>query len=303
MTPNHPSTPSRRTFLFVRDAGVRISRICLLVYVGLVAMIYLFQTRLIFPGSATQGAPGSKVKPRPGTELVTLDTESGDKVVALFGPAVDEHGNVLDDASSRPTLLYFYGNGSNLIDVDIDIFDRFRKLGVNVLAPDYPGYGMSGGSPGERPCYETAEACYQHLLQRKDIDPKQVVVVGNSLGGAVAIDLASKRKVAGLAAFSTFTRMSEMARRRYPFVPASLLLRHRFESIDKIAQVTCPILLGHGTDDSFIPSDMTLTLAAGAKAPVTTFLVKGADHNDFFDVGNRQVFEALANFLQKVTGR
>ncbi len=297
MSNNKPMVTTRRTFVFFKQAGVRISRVCLFVYVGLVGMLYLFQTRLIFPGSMTQGNPDSKVEPRPGTELITLDTAGGDKVVALFGPALTDAGNPHPDASSQPTMLYFYGNGTNLLDVDSEVFDHFRKLGVNLLVPDYAGYGMSGGSPGEQPCYETAEACYQHLLQRKDVDPKKLVVAGRSLGGAVAIDLAAKHDVAGLAAFSTFTRMSEMARRRYPFIPHSLLLRHRFESIDKIGKVTCPILLGHGSADSFIPADMTTTLAAAAKTPVTTFMVKGADHNDFFEIGHHQILEALGKFI------
>ena len=263
-------------------------------------MLYVFQTRLIFPGSATQGSPDAKVEPRPGTELLSLETENKDRVVALFGPALTETGTAHPAASSRPTLLYFYGNGTNLLDVDAEVFDRFRRLGVNVLVPDYAGYGMSGGSAGENACYQTADACYDHLMGRKDVDPKRLVVVGRSLGGAVAIDLAARRVVAGLVAFSTFTRMSDMASRRYPFVPASLLLRHRFDSIDKIARVTCPILLGHGNFDGFIPADMSMTLAAAATAPVTTFMVAGADHNDFYEVGSRQVFDELKTFLAKV---
>ena len=300
MKPNESEIPSRRTFLILRHAGIRISRVCLLVYLGLVALLYMFQTRLIFPGSATQGSPDAKVEPRSGTELLALETESKDQVVALFGPALTETGTPHPEASSRPTLLYFYGNGTNLLDVDSEVFDRFRRMGVNVLVPDYAGYGMSGGSAGERPCYQTADACYEHLMGRKDVDSNRIVVVGCSLGGAVAIDLAARRAVAGLVAFSTFTRMSEMASRRYPFVPASLLLRHRFDSIDKIARVSCPILLGHGDSDRFIPADMSMTLAAAATAPVTTFIVERADHNDFYEVGCGQVFHELRTFLARV---
>ena len=87
---------------------------------------------------------------------------------------------------------------------------------------------------GEQACYQTADACYKHLLSRENVDPRRIVIAGRSLGGAVAIDLASRLDVAGLVAFSTFTRMSEMASRRYPFVPASLLLRHRFGEMDAL---------------------------------------------------------------------
>ena len=295
-----PATHSRRTFLMLRQAGIKISRVCLLVYLGLLALLYFFQTRLIFPGADTQGKSDSHVKPRSGTELISLETASKDKVVALFGAALSATGAPLPDSGTRPTLLYFYGNGTNLLDVNSEVFDRFRRLGVNVLVPDYAGYGMSGGAAGEQACYQTADACYKHLLTREDVDPKRIVVAGQSLGGAVAIDLASRHDVAGLVAFSTFTRMSEMASRQYPFVPASLLLRHRFDSIDKIARVRCPILFGHGNADRFIPSDMCTTLAAAAKAPVTTFLVEKAGHNDFYSVGDRQVFEHLKSFLSRL---
>ena len=158
------------------------------------------------------------VRPRADAELVTLSTANGDRVVALFGPALTREGEPHPEASRRPTLLYFYGNGMCLNDT-LEQFDHFRRLGANVLIPDYVGYGMSGGQPGESGCLATADAAYDHLQSRRDVDPRAIVAVGWSLGGAVAIDLASRRPVAGLAAFSTFTSMVEMARRNFPFLP------------------------------------------------------------------------------------
>jgi fermentation-respiration switch protein FrsA (DUF1100 family) len=264
-------------------------------------VLFSLQTRMIFPGAVTQGTPGAEVKPSPGTDLVRLKTASGVRVVALFGPALSATGKPLPDASRRPTMISFYGNGTCLRHTVDSDFARFRRLGVNVMIPEYIGYGMSGGLPSESGCYETADAAYSHLKARRDIDPGRIIAVGRSLGGAVAIDLAARQEVAGLIVFSTFTRMSDMARRQFPVsvLPVSLLLRHRFDSLSKIGRVTCPILIGHGRNDGVVPHEMAGLLAAAAKAPVTTFTVEGADHNDLDDVNGDQVAEALRVFLAK----
>jgi fermentation-respiration switch protein FrsA (DUF1100 family) len=265
-------------------------------------VLYGFQTRRIFPGSATKGTTGAAVEPRPGVELLPLTTASGNRVAAAFGAALTPQGAPDSDAPKRPTMLYFYGNGWCLRDAVDEDLDRFRRLGINVMIPEYVGYGISGGEPSEAGCYETADACLDYLLKRPDVDPSRIVVAGRSLGGAVAIDLASRRPVAGLVAFCTFTRMVEMAKRRFPLLPASLLLHHRFDSIAKIRRVTCPILIGHGGKDQVVPAAMSTALAEAAKGsvPVTTFTVPDADHSDFFEVGETQVFDALRTFLAGV---
>jgi uncharacterized protein len=275
----------------------RLGRAALLIYLGVLAVLYALQTRIIFAAAATQGAPDAVVQPRPGVELVRLTAARGERIVALFGPALRPDGTPRPDAAQCPTLLYFYGNGMFLKASEYD-FERLRRLGVNVMIPEYLGYGMSGGHPGEASCYATADAAYEHLRTRRDIDPEQIVAGGWSLGGAVAIDLAARRKVAGLAVFSTFTSMVEMARRSFPYLPTSVLLRHRFDSLSKITQVTCPILMGHGTDDSIVPTEMSKRLAGAARVPVTRFTIAGADHNDVFEVRNESTFERLRTFLE-----
>jgi hypothetical protein len=275
----------------------RLSRLPLILYLGVVAVFYAFQTRLIFPGAETQGEPSAEVVPGPDAQLVDLSTARGDRVVALFGPALTPDGRPHPDAARRPTILYFYGNGSCLKHVADDDFDRFRRLGANVLVPEYAGYGMSGGHPGEVGCRETADAAYHHLRKRPDVDPARIVVLGRSLGGAVAIDLAARRPVAGLIAMSTFTSMLEMSRLRFPFLPARFLLRHRFDSLSKIGRVGGPILLFHGRRDDLVPEAMMDKLAAAARTPVTRLTVDGAGHNDLFAFGEENILDTIRRFL------
>jgi uncharacterized protein len=278
---------------------MRIARLLTLLYLGYAAMLFSLQTRMIFPGHETQGQAYAEVKPRPGTELVRLKTRQGESIVALFGPALTADGRPDPQAARRPTLLFFYGNGMCL-SYSRDEFERFRRLGLNVLIPEYVGYGMSGGSPSERGCQATADAAYEYLVATRGVKPDELVIGGWSLGGAVAVDLASRRPAAGLIMFSSFTGGVEMGRRIAPFLPVSLLLRHRFDNLGKIRSVTCPILIGHGRRDSIVPFDMGKRLAAAAKAPVTTLWIDEADHNDFLDVAGRRLDRAITRFVDEL---
>jgi hypothetical protein len=133
----------------------RMLRIVLLVYLGLLVFLYFAQKRFIFPGaSMSQGKPYSRISAPPDAELLTLTTAKGDKVAALFGTAQASDGTKLPDADRRPTVIFFYGNAMCLKEARQE-FSDFRRLGVNVLIPEYAGYGMSDGEVSETNCYAT----------------------------------------------------------------------------------------------------------------------------------------------------
>jgi uncharacterized protein len=278
---------------------MRTVRTIATVYVVFAAVMFSLQTRIIFPGHETQGQAYAEVRPRPGAELVRLETSQGERIVALHGPALTIDGRPDPNASNLPTLLYFYGNGMCLKYSETE-FEQFRRLGFNVLIPEYVGYGMSVGKPSERACGATADTAYDYLVKTRGIKPDRIVLGGWSLGGAVAIDLASRRQAAGLIVFSSFTSGIDMAHRLAPFLPASLLLRHRFDNIGKIKHVTCPILIGHGRRDRIVPFEMGKKLAEAAKGPVTTLWIDEADHNDFYEVGGRRVGLAIVQFVNSL---
>jgi fermentation-respiration switch protein FrsA (DUF1100 family) len=279
--------------------ALRAVRAVVLVYVGVALVLYAFQTNVIFPGASTQGDPNARVRPEPDTELIHLESPRGEPIVALFGPALRGDGKPHPAPAGRPTLIYFYGNAMCLASAHLQ-FEQFRRLGLNVVIPDYLGYGMSGGRPSERGCEETAVAVYDHLSSARRLPSSRILAGGWSLGGAVAIDLARRRPVAGLIVFCTFTSGVDMGRRLLPFLPVSLLLRHRFDNRSKIRDVGCPIMIGHGRLDSVIPFSMAEQLAAAARAPVTTLWIPQADHNDFFDVAGRRVDDAISEFVSRI---
>jgi alpha-beta hydrolase superfamily lysophospholipase len=180
-----------------------------------------------------------------------------------------------------PTLLYLHGTrgslGRNLYRIA-----RWRELGFSVLAIDYRGFGRSDGElPSENEVYADAQAAWDYV-RKLTPDPRLRFVYGHSLGGAVAIDLAMRNTdVVGLIVESSFTSMSDMAARsRYGFLPVDLVLTQHFDSLAKISRVSTPVLFIHGTDDRYVPPEMTERLFHAAREPKRLLLVEDAGHND-----------------------
>lgn len=255
------------------------------------------ERQLIFPGAATRGRPDTIVPLSPRYDRLTLTTRDGTLIAAQFGAALDPLGRPLVTATSRPTVIYFYGNGACLA-YSAEQFEGFRRLGLNVLIPEYPGYGMSAGVANEPALYAAADAAYDHLLTRGDIDPHQIIAAGWSLGAAVAIDLASRRPVTHVVTISAFTSMPDAAHAVAPWVPVSWILRSRFDNAAKIGALTCPILIIHGTHDSLVPPRMAGQLAAHVtRLKPRRYDVTAAGHNDIFAVGGPSLWAEIGRFL------
>lgn len=275
----------------------RIVRIAALVYLGVLLVLFELQDNLIFPGASTQGQHDAMIATGGGgTELLSLRSPDGVRIAAIFGTALQPGGQPLPNPANRPTVIFLYGNGACMAYCS-DIFDRVRRQGMNVIVPEFEGYGMSGGKPSEKGCYAAADAAFDYLLARPDLDPKKIVVVGWSLGGAAAIDLASRRPVAGIVTISAFTNLAEMAHQVVRWFPVSLILKYRFDNVAKLPRISCPMLIVHGTQDELVPFRMAKTLAAAAKGNVQRFNVEGAGHNDVFDVGGEQLMNRLDQFI------
>ena len=292
----------------------KIARVGIVAFLGLALVLALLQTQLIFPGAASQGRADARVDPArlgPGAELVTLKTPGGESVVAMFGRALDESGAVRGDASARPTLLYFYGNGMCMADCETE-FRQFRRRGFNVMVAEYLGYGMSGGRPSEAGCYATADACFEHLKERGrrgEIDASKIVPTGWSLGGGAAFYLAATRsEVPCVVTVSAFTSVDAMARKLFPYLPTGMVLRHHFPNEQRVRTLSPPrpVFLGHGTRDGIIPFEMSKKLADAAGAggsKVVKYDVVNGDHNDVFDVGGTGLLDAISQFVDEHASR
>lgn len=282
-----------------RRALLRIVKIAVCAYLGLNLVVYFAQDWLAFPAHAYQGTAAATIRPERDNEIVHLKTAHGHNVVALFGASLLQDGSPDPEAARRPTILYFYGNGGSVA-WSMGEFDQFRRLRANVLVPDLVGFGMSGGKPSEQNMYATADAAYQYLLHRGDLDARKIVPLGWSLGAALAIDIASRRPVAGVAMFNAFTSMPEMAHRMLPLLPAQTLCKFKFENERKLAGVSVPVFICNGMRDTLVPATMSDRLAKAANGPVTRLTIDTADHNTIFIAKPHDLFAALRKFVDEV---
>lgn len=288
--------PTARPPRTPRAIILRLVKSAVFIYLAVCIGMWFLQNKLIFPGASSQGQKTAIVAPSTKYELIELTTRDGNKTFAVFGRAMDANRAILPDSASRPTAIFFYGNGDFLANA-LGYFGYFRELGANVLAVEYVGYGMADGKPGEQTFYATADAAYDYLFTRTDIDKHKIVPLGVSIGCGPAVDLAVRRPTAGVVCLSPFTSMKAMGREVMPWLPTSLLLSHTFDNKTKLARYANPIFIAHGRNDRVIPFRMSEALTAAAKGTVTFVPIDHADHNNLLDAGYDQITPALRMFF------
>jgi pimeloyl-ACP methyl ester carboxylesterase len=246
-------------------------------YLALAAYVALAQGSFIFP------APPRGRAPAHADRMVTVQGGPAGSVYFVQIAPPRENG---------PVVVHFHGNGEDLADAG-PMIDFLRSLEVGVVAVEYPGYGVSAGRPSEQALYAAAEIALRHLR----VPPERIVLLGQSLGSGVAVEMAHRGLCARLALISPFTSMSDFGRRFFPWLPTGLLLRHRFDTLSKAPQIAIPVIIVHGTADEVVPFPMGERLSrAFPHAALTP--IAGGGHNDLLWLHARELREALAPFLR-----
>ena len=196
-----------------------------------------------------------------------------------------------------PVVLYLHGARWNLTG-SVTRIDRWRRLGFAVLAVDYRGFGKSTDvAPTERFAYEDAEAAWDYIAR---IAPgRSRYIVGHSLGGAIATELARRRPDgSGLVLEATFTSVSDMVSQSpWGFLPVGLILTQKFDTLAKLPEVKMPVLITHGTRDSIVPFEMGERLYAAARSPKRFIKVEGAGHHNLSGVAFSEYRAALSELF------
>src|SRR5581483_4276355 len=223
-----------------------------------------------------------------------------DTAVALAGQPRDALHGWWVPGTQDATVLYLHGNDGN-VSTSMPGIAPLRALGYGVFLIDYRGYGRSDGAfPSERGVYEDAEAAWRHLVEAKRIDPRRIYIYGHSLGGAVAIELATRHpEAAGLIVESSFTSIYDMARLEKPYrlFPVKLFLNQRFDSIDKVARLRLPTLFIHGTADEVVPFAMGEALYRRAGGRKRFVAIDGGRHETNAAAGGEAFLSALRGFV------
>jgi len=261
----------------------RLLRAALLSYLLLVVLLMIFlENYLIYPGSRRRG--GDWDPPGLAYEEVRFASVDGTRL----------YGWYLEHPDPRAQVLVCYGNGDNVASIASYLGGLRDRLQISVLAFDYRGYGRSAGRPHEVGVLSDAHAAQQFLSQRAECDVTDVVLLGRSLGGAVAVDLAVRNGARALILERTFTSLPDVAARQFPWLPVRWLLKTRYHSLEKIKDYRGPLLQCHGTVDEVVPFEFGRRLFDASDATPKQFVsMPGVGHNDPPTVAYHRALEAF----------
>ena len=201
------------------------------------------------------------------------------------------------DGKPLRTVLFCIGNAGN-ISYYLETASVFHSLGCELLLFNYRSYGGSKGPfPSEEGVCLDAEAAWDFLVKERGVPESQIALVGRSLGGGVACELAMRRNVRALVLESTFKSIPSMAAELYPIYPASLLARIKFDNISKVAKLKCPCLIVHSFEDEIVPHRHGKDLFKACSGEPKAFISLSGPHNDCYFVSQASYGEALKSFL------
>jgi len=276
----------------MRKRWKMIIYLLILLYVGIALWLRWNEPRILYhpfrPIEQTPDQTGLKY------EDVTLTTSDGLQITGWYIPARED---------AKLTVLFFHGNAGN-ISHRLEKLAVFRELGVNTFIIDYRGYGRSEGQPNEAGTYRDAQAAYEYVVGRArppgaPLPPsRSIIVYGESLGSAIAADLASKVEVGGLILEEAFTSTGDVGQKMFPFFPVRWLVRNKYDTLSKMHRIKVPLLILHSREDEVFNIRHAQRLLAAANDPKHLVELHGS-HNDAFLVSAPIYRDALQKFFAR----
>ncbi|WP_225984943.1 alpha/beta hydrolase [Noviherbaspirillum aerium] len=239
-------------------------------YAALAGMMFLLQGALLYHPDIGRESRRTPRDVGLDYETVWLTTEDKVRIEAWFVPA----------PAARGVVLLAHGNAGSIA-YRVDYAPLFHRLGFSLLLLEYRGYGRSEGKPSEEGTYADARAAWRHLVTERGFPAERIVLAGESLGGAVAARLAAEQRPAALVLASSFVSVPELAAELYPWLPARWLARYRYDTLEAVERVSCPVMIAHSREDEIVPfhhGERLFAAAKGAKA----FLELAGGHNGGF---------------------
>jgi len=262
-----------------------LAGILVLGYVAIVVALFFYQRQLLYFPDPRRPQLGDLAAL--GVREVQIVTADGLSLLGWYRPP--EEG--------RPVILYFHGNGGH-IGYRAERVRRFAEGGFGLLTPEYRGYGGNPGSPSEAGLFADGTAALEFLSSER-IDPRRLVLYGESLGSGIAVYLAAQHEVAAVILEAPYTSIAAVAQYHYPFVPVALLLRDHFNSLSRIGRVKAPVLIVHGGRDPVVPARFSKALYAAAPEPKEIWFAADAGHEDLAGYG---ALDAAFDFIARRAG-
>jgi fermentation-respiration switch protein FrsA (DUF1100 family) len=241
-------------------------------YLAALALLFLFQRNLIFVPNQTRPSP-VEASLDGLMEEVRYKTADGLELMAWFRPPMD----------NRPMLVFFHGNAGNIGHRAYRL-PPFLEAGYGILLVEYRGYGGNPGKPSEAGFDEDGRAALDFLAAR-GIDGGRLILYGESLGSGVAVRMASERPCGALILESPYTSVADVAQDRYWMFPVRALVLDRFDSLSRIGQARCPVLIMHGEHDRIVPIKFGRALFDAAREPKEFKHYPDGGHTDLIEQG------------------
>lgn len=261
-----------------------------LAYLAILVLARVFENQLIYFPNYPGRADGDWNPPGLPVEDVWLRTGDGVKIHAWW----------ISAEGAEFTFVAFHGNAGNIAH-RADIFRFLGGLPANVLAVEYRGYGRSEGSPNEQGLFLDARAAHDYLVRERRIPPEHIIPFGQSLGTAVAADLAVSRKVGGVVLEAPFVSVRAVARRVYFFFPGvTALLKTRFATGEKLARNEIPLLVVHCSRDPVLAFALGKEVFEMARGPKFFFRVEGHCHEEVALFAAGEYRAQMLAFLERI---
>ena len=251
-------------------------------YLLVCAALYAFQRQLLFVPDKSR--PDVSVVTVAGVREIALTTEDGLGLLAWYVPP----------AAGRPVIVYYHGNASH-IGARHGRLEYWVAAGFGVLFPEYRGYGGNPGRPTETGLYADARAALD-FIAAQGVAPARIVLYGESLGTGVAVRMASERPVGALVLEAPYSSIADAAQHHYPYVPARLMIRDKFDSMASIGAVRAPLLVMLGARDVVVPARLGRALYDAAPEPKELWVAPEAGHEDLPEFG---ALDAARDFIRR----
>lgn len=302
---------------WLRNGAIASLGLVAIAYISLCTYLYTHQREILYNPRRNFWRLPSAVDIQVPYDDLMIEVTPGQSLHGWFlhAPGPQDKPDLADEPfrilSTPKVMLYLYGRAGNKSSGYLYRAAGVRQLGFSVLLVDYRGYGPSYGSSGgefpmEQQFYEDAEAAFRYLVHQRRIPPQDIVIYGESLGGAIAIDLAKRYPEAGaLIVQSSFTSMTDAIRQNpwMRLLPIDWILTEKFASLEKLRSLredspTLPILIVHGLADEIIAPHMSQQLYAASPQTKQLFLVPGGTHFKIYQPGDASYLKAIAHFMQ-----
>lgn len=264
---------------------LRVGRSAALIYCLVLLLLLFLENTLLYP--APKYPEGDWTAAYLPHEDVHFESSDGTEL----------HGWLVEHPAPRAVILYCHGNG-DCVGYLGPYLTLLREQRVTIFAFDYRGYGRSKGAPQEAGILADGDAAQKWLAARMKCLPSDIVLMGRSLGGGVAVDLAARNGARGLILQNTPTSIPDAAAKLYWFAPVHWLMKNRYDSLGKIGRYPGPVLLSHGTADTLVPFEHGKKLFAAAPSQQKRFVaIEGGGHND---PEPSEYEQALSEFLDSL---